>query len=80
MLRADHSCCHHLSKDDEDTSQNCGLLRVENFEEDAGDDAEQRRSIKHEIEPVKDLVLDLVLLLNIVKVAVQDEKNINAYL
>ena len=80
MLRADHSCRHHLGKDDEDTSQNCGLLRVENFEEDAGDDAEQRRGIKHEIEPVKDLVLDLVLLLNIVKVAVQYEKNINAYL
>ena len=69
VLCAHHQGCHHLAEHDKDTSQDGCFLGVEPFQEETRQDSKKRKSIQHEVKPVENIVINLVLLLKVVEVS-----------
>ena len=69
MLTGDHEAGHHLTDSDEQATENGRLLRREVAKKDAWDDSKESKRVKHEIKPVENVVVDLVLLFDEAEVA-----------
>ena len=69
MLRADHHASQELAEHDKDSTKKGTLLRVKYFEEHTWNDSKQGEASQHEVKPVKDVVVDLVLLFDKIEVA-----------
>ena len=69
MFGADHKNSHHLAGNDHDSTKNGCLLRVEPLEEETWDDSEKREPVQHEIKPIENIIIDMVLLLDVVEVS-----------
>ena len=73
MLSAHHKDHHNLTKCDEDATKDGSLLWREELEDDTWKDAKQGECVQHEVEPVKNFITDLVLLLQEVEVSIKDK-------
>ena len=74
MLTGNHEAGHHLANDDEETTEDGSFLRRKPSQQESGENSEQREPVQHEIKPIEDLVVHLVLLLNEVEVASIEER------
>ena len=74
MLAVNHKSGAHLAENDENAAEDGSLLRWQPFEEESGNDTKEWKGIQHEVEPFKDVVVDLVLFLDEVKVSFEKIK------
>ena len=74
MLSADHHDGQHLAGNDHDAAKNGCLLRVEPLEKKTWDDTEKGEPVQHEIKPVENIIFDMVLLLDKIKVSIEQNR------
>ena len=74
MLRRDHESGHHLAEHDANAAKNGTFLGREILKEETRQDSKERKRVQHEVEPVEDFVIDLVLFLDEVEVAGREKR------